>query len=329
MGEEGSPGRPRAATSDQVLQGLSALTAVLLCQAYRTQPDRLAALTFWPSWGWAVGGLLMLLPTCRRNPRGLAAVVAVWLGVVLLTGPEVPGLVRWLTSRGTGPCDLRVATLNCAGGSSEAAAEVMACDPDLVLLQECPGREECEKLAAERFGPGAHCVWGLDDAILCRWPLTPVPVKPYHFVAAWVHAPARRFLVVSLRLIPPSLPVALWRGSTWRGQRELRERRGDELRSVVWTVQQGGAASIFGGDFNAPARDGIFSVVPAGYAESYAQGGRGWGDTVLNDIPVARFDQIWAGSDWAATCVTAHRTVNSDHRLVVADLRYVDGGWER
>lgn len=62
-------GRQPPAKSDQVLLVASVVWAAFLFVVYRLQPDALAALTFWPVWGWALVGLLLLLPVLRRGWR--------------------------------------------------------------------------------------------------------------------------------------------------------------------------------------------------------------------------------------------------------------------
>ncbi|MEN6581066.1 MAG: hypothetical protein ABFD54_01285 [Armatimonadota bacterium] len=47
---------------------------------------------------------------------------------------------------------------------------------------------------------------------------------------------------------------------------------------------------------------------------------RGWGNTVLNDFPVQRIDQVWLSDGLRAISVRAHKTRHSDHRLVVCDV---------
>ena len=77
---------------------------------------------------------------------------------------------------------------------------------------------------------------------------------------------------------------------------------------------------VFGGDFNAPAGDALFSLARPRFHDTFAEGGRGWGNTVLNELPAERFDQIWSSACFRATSVIARKTVHSDHRMVVADL---------
>jgi len=64
--------------------------------------------------------------------------------------------------------------------------------------------------------------------------------------------------------------------------------------------------------------------------DAFVQAGRGWGGTHLNELPILRIDQVWLSGEWRALSVTAHRTRNSDHRVVVCDISLgaVSGGRE-
>jgi endonuclease/exonuclease/phosphatase family metal-dependent hydrolase len=45
------------------------------------------------------------------------------------------------------------------------------------------------------------------------------------------------------------------------------------------------------------------------------------GNTILNDIPVLRIDQIWVSRDFETVQSFAVRSNVSDHRIVVSDIR--------
>jgi endonuclease/exonuclease/phosphatase (EEP) superfamily protein YafD len=46
----------------------------------------------------------------------------------------------------------------------------------------------------------------------------------------------------------------------------------------------------------------------------------GWGNTIINDFPALRIDQIWASDALLVRNVVTHQTKNSDHRAVVTDF---------
>ena len=77
---------------------------------------------------------------------------------------------------------------------------------------------------------------------------------------------------------------------------------------------------IVGGDFNAPPRDAALTPLRPRLFDTFTEAGRGWGNTGTNDYPLFRVDQIWASRGFKAESVTAHKTIHSDHRMVVCDL---------
>ena len=49
-------------------------------------------------------------------------------------------------------------------------------------------------------------------------------------------------------------------------------------------------------------------------------GGRGWCNTIVNEIPFARIDQIWVSDDFQVHSLRVVKTMHSDHRMVICDL---------
>jgi vancomycin resistance protein VanJ len=77
---------------------------------------------------------------------------------------------------------------------------------------------------------------------------------------------------------------------------------------------------ILGGDFNLPAGDKLFRILPPRIRDTFRTAGHGWGDTLANDIPFVRIDQIWCDGHFRPISTRAQKTVNSDHRMVICDL---------
>jgi endonuclease/exonuclease/phosphatase (EEP) superfamily protein YafD len=354
--------------------GLSALLCGALSFCYHWQPDSCAAVTLWPAWVWLAPGLfLAALGWSRRGKRAVGAVALVWLLYLLGFAEEPRSLVRWVVSHAGGdsglarrpaptapddlPGVLRVVSLNCAGGSEEAAAEVEQYQPDLVLLQETPGRKEVEELARRLFGKEAGVAWGMEASILARGPVRPVSLPrslSMFLTQAQVRlAPGREddqgtrrqgdketekitlspslpvtlsgveeVEVFSLRLSPPASPPELWSPADWRQQAAARRARREQVREIVRQTEAlpSEVPVIVGGDFNAPARDAIFRLLRPRLHDAFAEGGRGWGHTVLNDTPMLRIDQVWVSDHFRAVAVVARRTQRSDHRMVIGDL---------
>ncbi len=303
---------------------------VALC--YWFQPDGLAALTLVPIWFWLVPALVLARLGYERSRRALVgAVLLSWLLVVVVGDGELQHLVRfrrpsseaWSAARRQGKA-MRVVTLNCRMGNAAAAAEVADYDPDIVLLQESPGREQVEQLARELFGSEGEFLRSADTSILARGRVAAIPnPQAIHFVHAEVAlANGLEAEVVCLRLNPPISRVDFWSPGFWRDHRDNRIRHRRELRAVMKSLRSRDETSpvIVGGDFNAPAGDGAFEPLAPRLHDTFREGGQGWGKTGTNEFPLFRVDQIWASRNLRAETVMARKTKHSDHRLVVCDL---------
>ena len=97
----------------------------------------------------------------------------------------------------------------------------------------------------------------------------------------------REILITSLRFTPPIGRMDLWNPAAWRGYLDDRRLRSRQLQSVLEANSPGRAElEIMGGDFNAPASDGIYRML-RGYVDSHRAAGRRWGHTALNTLPLS------------------------------------------
>jgi len=85
-----------------------------------------------------------------------------------------------------------------------------------------------------------------------------------------------------------------------------------------------GTPVIVGGDFNAPAGDRLFRVLRPRLRDSSPERPLGLSNTIVNEFPFARIDQVWIGPSFRAHAVLARKTEHSDHRLVVCDLAFTE-----
>lgn len=297
------------------------------------QPDVLAALSLIPVWCWLVAGAAAGILARRLRPRGwLAALALLWIAFTVGCVEECRSLARsmcssWSVSKhiDADPRRLRVVSLNCADGSLRTAREVAALHPDIVLFQESSGREDLDRLATELFGNSDGVLWSSDTSIIARWPIQR-PVVQDHFVTGFVQLPTGiQLRVVSLRLAPPVVRYDLWNPACWREQTAKRRRHAkqvNQLRELL--IDEIDDAVLLGGDFNAAQRDSATWPLRDFARDTFDVAGRGWGNTVLNTIPVLRFDQIWAGGRCRPTATWAVRSQHSDHRLVASDLVLTD-----
>lgn len=258
-----------------------------------------------------------------------AASIFAWIFFALHFADEPRGALRVLAiapmSAKPAANTWRVVSLNCAGGDPNAMREVVALAPDVVLLQESPSRADVEKLARKMWGENGGFVSSLDASILARGKVKEIVLPPEeraHFVAARITTTSGKELdVVSLRLLPAVFRLDFWSRECRLAQSENRRARRAMLQTIMRRVNSFAStrALILGGDFNAPQHDAVFRELSPQMHEAFAQSGRGFGNTITNDFPVLRIDQIWLrGCD--ATATELRRTQYSDHRLVVCDV---------
>jgi len=258
-------------------------------------------------------------------------VFAAWLIYLLLLAEEPRSLGRALLRPGPLKREarppgevLRVISLNCAIGNRLAAEEVVPYRPDIVLLQESPGRREVEELARRLFGTEAGVVHGVDASLVVHGRAVPAELPPAmrgNLVQARVTlATGRDIEVISTRLLPAVFRADLWSPDCWRQQTENRRSRREQLRAIAQRIGSTSAPVIVGGDFNAPQGDAVFRLLRPKLHDAFTEGGLGWGDMIINDLPVLRIDQIWVSGTFRSHAVVARSTRNSDHRMVICDL---------
>ena len=315
--------------------GLSALLCAAVSFCYYARPDSCAAVTSWPAWLWLAPGLVLTgFGWSRRGIRLFLAVVFLWIVYLGAFADEARGLVRvrhWPAPGGREAVErgsaLRVISINCSGGNIQAAAEAAPCQPDIVLLQETPEKREVEKLAHDLSGKEAGIARGVDTDIIARGRISPKPrrgLPPFAFVQARVRLVSGiEAEVFSAHFQPPVMRFDVWSPSCWREHAEKRQVHLMQMGEIAQAVAPLPRALpvIVGGDFNVSGGDGVFRLLEPRLHDTFREGGIGWGDTVLNDLPVSRFDQVWASDQFRAAAVVARQTRYSDHRLVVCDLK--------
>lgn len=314
--------------------GLSGVLCVIFTICYARQPDSCAAITFWPPWIWFVAGFtLTSLGISRRRIKLFLFIVILWFAFLFIFAEEPGSLIRrpsfsiskFKKARHDGKA-LRIVSLNCAGGSMIAAKEVGVYSPDVVLLQESPGEKDVRSVAKQLFGNSAGVTCGLDTSIIARgevFPYRPFQNAATFFTGARIKLNSGLELnVASIRYIPPE-----FRGDIWssRCRNACRSNRQIRKQQVLLTVRQIERMDrefpiVVGGDFNARGGDSAFRPLRACLYDTFYEAGCGWGNTVLNSLPVSRYDQIWADVKLRPVSVRSKRTQYSDHRIVICDL---------
>ncbi|MEO6183961.1 MAG: endonuclease/exonuclease/phosphatase family protein, partial [Verrucomicrobiota bacterium] len=281
--------------------------------------DWASPITIFPFWCWAIlGGIATFAALRLRCNRWHGLVlVCLWLASVIWFSDNLSSLWRLLSNPKTpSGTVLRIVTLNCAGNSN-AAREVIRLKPDIVLLQEIPrSTNVLTELGKGLFGDEAAIINGYDCAILARGRFEEIQERQPQYVQAALHLPsAHRILITSLRLVPPVARLDLWNPNAWRASIANRRLRRQQLLSVLERDQTKSNIEILGGDFNTTANDTTLRLLSE-FEDAHHAAGRGWGNTMLNNIPIARPDQIWVRK-LRVISAQAIKTKNSDHQLVL------------
>ena len=70
-----------------------------------------------------------------------------------------------------------------------------------------------------------------------------------------------------------------------------------------------------------PARDAASRGLMPELKDAYLQSGAGLCNTITNDDPMHRIDQIWISGELNPIVMRVFKTKNSDHRMVVCDIK--------
>jgi Endonuclease/Exonuclease/phosphatase family len=312
---------------------ISTSLCLILGSVYWFQPDFCAALLVFPRWLWLVPGLLLaLLALTRRRKLPAVAVMILWVLYTVTFIEETRSLARWQQwpsprwqaahERGKA---IRVISLNCEGGNEDAAAEVISFKPDLILFQESPVRPKLHDLL-QKLGPEFELLSGPDVSILVRGHIEPIPLhEPWNvpFADAQIEfGSGFSAHVIGARLLPYDIRIDLWSPECWQGQRACRFR---QQRQIEWLAKRirsipAEVPLLVGGDFNMPGGDKSLRELRPHLRDSFHQRGSGWGDTLANNFPFLRVDQIWCSDHFYISSVIVRRTEHSDHRMVVCDF---------
>jgi endonuclease/exonuclease/phosphatase (EEP) superfamily protein YafD len=300
------------------------LLGIELCEPF--QPDAFAAVTAIPPWCWllACAGLGSLgFVGAARWERIVAGVLL--LSFLICSVEQSRSLSRsaWYSLFTRRDSHLRVVTINCDGGSRQAADEAARFEPDIVLLQESPNEQALHDMAQAMFGSAAGVVWSPDCSIVARGQLRPTNVKEKKFVQATLTlVDGRTIEIVCLRLSPPIVRYDLWAPTCWTDHAEIRRKHRAEATAIANALSSvpNERPILIGGDCNAPSGDGALHVWFWRLHDAFSAAGLGWGSTVLNGIPVLRFDQLWCSDNLEAIAMWSVKAQYSDHRLVVGDF---------
>lgn len=291
-------------------------------------------LLYGPRWAWGAP-LAVLVPAalCLR-PRALATL---GLSALLLAGPVMGVCVPWRRAFDGRPgvgATLRVLTCNTQGSKladpralGDLIEEVRA---DLVFLQEWDPRHEASVFRTP--GWSVHAERGL--GLASRFPIRRVEVLDLSApglrglggaVRYVLEAPGGPLLVANLHLETPreGLEAVRYGGlaGVARLERIIAVRR-DLSGAVRRFVERDGIPAVVAGDFNLTADGAIYRESWSPYWNAFSESGLGFGYTRYTERFGARIDHVLAGPGWRPRRCRVGPDVGSDHRPVIAELRF-------
>lgn len=293
---------------------LSLVWLLFLSAAYFWPTDNLYAITIWPPFVWAGLAFVLSMAGLRiHRSRAQLVLLAGWIAFWILFGEER----KWIPARliSPQPHAFEVISLNCAGGSIDAAREGLATRPKIALLQESPSSKELEKLVKDIYGDSGKVIAGPDASIVIDGSLTPINLnfRQNNFIAALAEPTGLPpVLIVSLRLQPPIFRLDYGNPDCWKSYAENRRLRREEFIEITEYLKDlAPERVIIGGDFNTPPDTGVFKPFDGWVSPASSNSGY----TAVNEVPMARIDQVWT-KGFSAQTSRAERTTHSDHRVV-------------
>jgi len=317
---------------EMVIASLSVFLMGFCIFCYGFRMDSVAAVTVFPPWLWAVPAIFLTWVGFRiRNKKRLHSLIASGWFVFIFVFSETPYRYSQRSNPPYKSTDigshskkpLRIVSLNCSGGSKDAAREVISLKPDVVLLQEVPEETIILNLTKEIFGDKGNFVRGEESSILASGSVTPIPGMPWFSTRAKVRfSDGIELDVTTFRLKAPIVRADLWNPECWRVQKENRIARYKQLKKIMDSIEKGMNTRYFimGGDFNAPAGDAVFKLIGTEWRDAFEEGGIGWGATMPNDSPLFRIDRVFKSTGIRVAQARTKRTKHSDHRALLVDI---------
>jgi len=307
--------------------GLAVVLPLFMSAIFILRPDSFSAVTIWPVWFWLIGGLFGLLLFSAAIPKRMRFVIlGLWVIFGLVCCDEPVSLLRFRTLSDLTPevrlnsGVVRVISLNCGGGLAEALDEVVKFQPDIVLAQESPSSEDVAKTAKRLYGNAGSYVYGVDSSVIFKGRGTIVMQDIRGSVVDVELEPGFNLRVASVHLPTPSTRADLWSRDCWREYQDIWNEQSRLLAKYKAFLMKSSSPKLIGGDFNLPARDGATRSLKPELRDAYPSSGSGLCNTIINDYPMHRIDQIWVSSDMQPQTMRVFKTKHSDHRMVVCDL---------
>lgn len=292
------------------------------------------AFLFGPRWILLLPLAVLVPAAALLSPRLLAPLAAAALILVI---PVVGVRVGWAPGQGAfDPArDLRVVTFNAAGREGAARDLELLLEewrPDVVAIQEC-GSAFTNTLTT----PGWHGHQSGELCLLSRHRIRDArSMDRSHLEAVREHGLGGTSQAVLYVIDTPQGPVHLANLHLETARKGLEglfdsdpgrvtqnaALREIESRQIRRWIDQVDSPLIVAGDFNMPVESVIYRRTWGGLQNAFSVAGIGLGATRDNGWIQIRIDHILAGDGWRARRAFVGPDTDSDHRPLVADLRW-------
>jgi hypothetical protein len=290
----------------------SIAVCALLVWTYTLRPDWATALTIFPAWAWLVFSAFSFVRI--RNHLGQIG-LASWIVFAVLHIEEPRSLLRSFLPVKT-EHSIRIATVN-STGSFQAIIDALDESPDILLIQESPSPSEWATFM-EAY-PSYELLRGIDASILVKGSIQTHDQAQFYTIGR-VNIRGTIFGVGSLRLATSDPRIDLWNPSCWFSQTAMRKKQLSQIAQIETNLPES-IPLILGGDFNVPQGDKIFRILEERFNDSFDGAARGWGNTIIADLPLLRIDQIWTTRELKSVNAYTKKSAHTDHRIYMVDFR--------
>lgn len=120
------------------------------------------------------------------------------------------------------------------------------------------------------------------------------------------------------------LNLAFWRryARQFRASYRIRAWEAEQVRAIL---EEETRPFIVTGDLNSTPHSWVYRMLTADLQDAFYLAGDGWGATYHSRLPFARIDYVLASEEWEVVSAHVPGVQLSDHRPVVARLRFVEG----
>jgi endonuclease/exonuclease/phosphatase (EEP) superfamily protein YafD len=302
---------------------------------YTRQPDSFAAYTVLPFWFWGSIGVSLTLFACYYLRTPLSGIMAFIWAVTLLVGSDESTALRHQTIAPPQPGPpvafqgkpvIRVISLNCAiFNFGDPSQDLARWQPDIVLLQDVLNHH-VKTISQTLYQGHGNFRHRETNGIVTRWKIKREiydPRQRNHQVTLVMHD-GREIEVVNVHLLSAATDLRFWKKSAWQNHRDNRLKRERELglvrKILMETTDFPETPTLFGGDFNVPAKDIVHQPLSKDFINAFNTVGTGWGNTYPRRLPILRIDHLYASRHFTPVRSRVVETRHSDHRMVVTDF---------